>query len=118
MAKKRVLLLLRRTPLNSEMASEGLRQAVGLTLADNQVSVLLLDAAAWLAMPLSPEVVQGGEIRKHIEFLLLLEGEVKVEEESLARYGIDREKLLPGIQVINSKVVAAEIASAEATISF
>ncbi|MBI4302605.1 MAG: hypothetical protein HY664_08360, partial [Chloroflexi bacterium] len=54
MDKKRVVLLVRRSPLNSMKAAEALRQGVGLTTADgNNVTVILLDAAAWLAVALS-----------------------------------------------------------------
>ncbi len=110
--------MLNRSPLNSVQASEGLRQGLGLTLAANKVTVLLLDAAAWLAVPLSPQMVGGGDTKKHIDTLLLVKGKVAVEAESLARYGIAREALMPGIAVVSQGEAIAEMTAAEAMIVF
>ena len=109
---------IRRSPLNSVMASEGLRQAVGLTLAENQITVLLLDAAAWLATPLAPERLEKQEVKKHIDFLLQLHGQVKVEAESLTRYSIPLEKVRPDIAVVPRSQVVEEMTQAEAVILF
>lgn len=117
MAKK-VLLVLNRSPLNSVKASEGLRQGLGLTLADNEVTVLLLDAAAWLAVPLSPQMVGGGDTKKHLDTLLLVKGKVEVEAESLARFGITGEALIPGVAVVSQAEAIAEMTAAEAMIVF
>lgn len=107
-----------RSPLNSVKAAEGLRQGLGLTLADNEVTVLLLDAAAWLAVLLSPQRVGGGEIKKHLDTLSLVGGKVKVEAESLARWRIESGNVMSGIRVVGQGEVAAEMAAAEAVIVF
>lgn len=116
--KKRVLVLVRHPPLGSLRDAEALRQAVGLTLAENEVTALLLDAAAWLALPISPQLIGGGEVRKHIDTLLLLKGKVKVERESLERWGLKKGEVIRGIEVISSQEALSEIEAAEAVISF
>ncbi len=118
MAKKEVAVLVRRTPLNSVKASEALRHSVGLTLSDNKVTVLLADAAAWLAVPLSPQVIGGGEIKKAIDTVALMGGQVKVEAESLARFGIGQKQLMADIQVASHDEIIADLTRAEATIVF
>ncbi len=118
MAKKNVAIIIDHSPLNTEKASEGLRMAVGQTMADNLVTVLLLDAGAWASVLLRPAVVKGGELKKHIDTLVILKHRVWVEEESLQRYGISREQVLPGIEVVPRRQVQDELTTAEAVIRF
>jgi len=115
---KRVAVVVRRSPLNSVLASEGLRQSVGLVLAPLDITVLLLDQAAWLCVPLAPEAIEAPTIKKHIEMLQLLKHRVLVERESLERYGVPADNLLPGVQVIPARQVAEEVAAADAVIVF
>ena len=116
--KKKVVVLVRRSPLNSVKNAEALRHAVGQTLAENQVTAILLDAAAWLALPMSSEIIGGGLIQKHLDTLPLLGAKVKVEAESLERYGIDRGKVMKKIEVISREEVVNEITEAEVVIPF
>lgn len=118
MAKKSVAIIIDHSPLNTEKASEGLRMAVGQTMADNEVTVLLLDAGVWASVPLRPAVVKGGELKKHIDTLVLLKHRVWVEEESLQRYGISREQVLPGIEVVPRRQIEEELALSKAVIKF
>lgn len=110
--------MVRRSPFNSVKAAEALRQAVGLTLADNQVTALLLDEAAFLSLPVAPEVIGGGDIKKPIDTLVMLKGRVLVERESLARFGLAEEAVVKGVEVIDRGQVAPEISAAEAVIIF
>lgn len=98
--------------------AEALRQAVGLTLADNQVAALLLDEAAFLALAVAPEVIGGGDIKKPIDTLVMLKGRVLVERESLARFGLAETGVVKGVQVIDQAQVTEEISAAEAVIVF
>jgi sulfur relay (sulfurtransferase) DsrF/TusC family protein len=116
--KKKVLMLIRRSPLNSIKASEALRQSVGLTVADNDVAVILIDAAAWLSVPLSPETIGGGDIKKHLDTLPLLKARVMVEKQSLERYGIDPARVREEIEIIDRQDVVSEITEAQAVIPF
>lgn len=118
MAKKKVVVVLKRSPLNTVKNAEALRQSVGLTLAENEITTLLLDAAAWLSVPLSSEVIEGGQITKHIDALLMLGVKVKVEAESLDSYGVDKANIIAGIEIVTKEDIVSEITSAEAVIPF
>ena len=115
---KKVVVLIRHSPLNSIRNSEGLRQSVGLTLADNAVTVILLDGAAWLATSVAPGLIGGGEVKKHIQTLPLLKGRVLVEKESLERHGIDQGSVTKGIEVVDRDAVTEEITEAGAVVAF
>ena len=118
MAKKSVAVIIDHSPLNTEKASEGLRMAVGQTMAENQVTVLLLDAGAWAGTFQRPDAVKGGDLKKPIDTLVLLKHRVWVEEESLQEYGISRERVLPGVAVVSRKQVEDELAASDAVIRF
>ena len=117
-ARKKVVVLIRRTPLGSVKGSEALRHSVGLTLAANQVTAVLVGPAVWLATPLSPDRIAAGEVKKHIDMLPRLKGRVVVERESLAAQGIDPSRLLPGVEVIGHQEVVSLLTEAEAVIPF
>jgi len=118
LVEKRVLMVVRRPPLGSVKAAEALRQSVGLTMSDDTITVLLLDAGAWLAVPLTPEVIGGGQVKKHLDTLPLLKARVQVERESLQRYGIDEAKVRPDIAIVSREEAISEMAAAEAVIVF
>ena len=117
-AKKPVAVIIRRSPLNSVLAAEGLRQAVGLTLSDNQVNVYLSGEAAWLAVPLAPQVVGGEPISKHLEALSMLGARVVVEVESLEKRRLGKADLRPSIEALGRQALAQELAQAEAAYAF
>lgn len=118
MAKKKVVVLLRKSPLGSVKCSEALRHSVGLTLAPNEVTAVLMGPAAWLATPLAPERIGGGEVKKHIDMLARLKARVVVERESLEEHGIDPSRLLPGVEVVSHREVVSVLTEAEAVIPF
>ena len=111
-------MLLRRPPLGSVKGSEALRHAVGLTLAANQVTAVLVGPAVWLATPLAPERIGGGEVKKHLDMLHRLKARVMVEEESLEEQGVDASRLLPGVEVVPHQAVVATLTQAEVVIPF
>lgn len=118
MAKKKVVVLVRRPPLNSVKGAEALRQAVGLTLSDNEVSVILCDAGVWLGTPLSPDVIGGEPIAKHLDTLKLLRVEVLAEAESLEMLKMPRDRLREEIRIIRGDEVYRRLVEAETVIIF
>ncbi len=117
MARKKVLVLLRHSPFNTIKGAEGLRQCVGLTLS-HDVTVVLLDAAAWLSVPSAPEAIGIETVKKHLDILPLMHARVKAEEESLKSSGIDPRELRQDIEIIPRTDLLDEFASAEVIIPF
>jgi len=115
---KRVAVLVRRPPLGSLHASEALRQSVGLVLAPHDITVLLLDQAAWLSVPLAPEAIDAPSVKKHIDMLLMLKHRVLVERESMERYGVPASDVVPGVEVVSARQVVEEMTAADAVIVF
>lgn len=92
--------------------------SVGLTMAENSITVYLLDAAAWLAVPLAEQAIESEVIRKHIDALLMLKAQVVVEAESLEKCGIDGSKVISGAQINSAEAISREVGLADAVIPF
>lgn len=112
---KHVVILVRRPPLGSQKGGEALRMAVGQSAA-NQVTVILVDAGVWLASPLKPDVLGGGEIGKWLDMLLDLDQKVWVEAESMERYGLRVEQIHAGVEVVTRQQVDQELLAGDAVI--
>ena len=118
MDKRKVVVILRQSPLNSLRNAEALRHCVGLTLDDNQVTAVLLDAAAWLARPMSASSIGGGELKKPLDTLRLLKMRVLVEKESLSAWGVNEGDISKGIDVVSAAEVVDAITDADVVYAF
>lgn len=100
-----------RRPLSDTACNEeGLRVAVGLTTANPDVTVLLLDGAACLAtLPTTITDEQQG-MYLYWETLAVLGVRRLVERESLAEVGIDGKALAEGVEVLVRAEVPALLA--------
>lgn len=110
-------MLIRRPPLGSLKGSEGLRMAVGQSLA-HRVTVVLVDAGVWLAGPLRPELVEGGEIGKHLGMLRRLKQRVWVEAPSMERHGLEARHLREGVEVVSRREVDEALLAADAVVVY
>lgn len=114
---KAVCVVVRQAPIGTGHAAEGLRMAVGLTLAGHRVTVVLADAGVLAGLLTRPGRVGAAPLAKPIEMLLALGHAVWVEHESLARFGLPAAPLLPGVAVLPGDVLWAEIAASDVVLS-
>jgi len=82
----------------------------------NKVTVILVDAGIFLAAPLRPELVGGGEITKWLSKLLDMEQQVWAEAESLDKYGLDAGSLCNGVQIRERAEIDKELLAADAVV--
>jgi len=92
--------------------------SVGQTLADNQITVVLVDAAALGALPTDDDKLNMPPLDKHIEMLGLLGHRVVVEQESLQRYGYASSELRKGVERVDAQTIHDELAAADAVITY
>lgn len=109
--------MVRRSPLGSLEGADALRMAVGQSVS-NRVTLALVDAAVWLAGPLRPEAIGGGEIGKHLDMLLRLGQKVWVEAESTTRYGLDPSRLRQGVEMASRHEIERRLLEADAVAIF
>lgn len=114
---KDVAVVVRRPPLGSLKGTEALRMALGQSTT-NRVTLILVEVGVWLAASLKPDVVEGGEIGKHLDMLLRLKQRVWVEAESLDRFGLGALALGAGIQVVSRQEIDRELLAADAVVVF
>lgn len=110
-----LIVMIRRPPLGTQKAGEALRMALGQSVT-NKVTVILVDAGIFLAAPLNPELVGGGEIGKWLTKLQDMEQQLWVEAESLAEYDLDRKLLRPGVDIKERWEVDRELLAADAVV--
>lgn len=102
---KKVVVVIRGSPLNSTKNGEALRMALGLTLKENQVSVFFLEEGVYTLLPISSQAVGFYDFRQFLDTLkelsvpLIAEKEA-VEERSLTGLGAEF-KLLPRQEIFN-----------------
>lgn len=116
-ARKGLVVLIRRPPLNGLKGAEGLRMAVGQALS-SRLTVVLADAGVWLGAPLRPELVAGEDLGKHLSMLLRLGQSVWVEAESLERHGLPEDRLRDGLRIVSAREIERELVAADAVVVF
>lgn len=86
---RRVAILVRRSPFNTEQTTEALRLAVGQVLADNKVTVLFWDDGVEILRPTCPQAIGADDAEKHLSACRELGFRLVADGEALARKGID-----------------------------
>ena len=90
--------------------------AVGLTLADNSVTVIFRDDGVYTLLPTQPSNIGSLELDKHLETLPLLSVRLAAEEESLTERKLSRLKW--DVERLAQEEVARLLATSEAIICF
>lgn len=115
-APKKVVVIIRGSPLNSTRPAEALRASVGLTLAKNKLRVIFIEDGIWMAAPLHPEAVEGPEVGKHLEALLALG--VPLVGDQTSRQARRVKKLRDGVELLSRGAILDLITSADVVIPF
>ena len=89
---KKVTVVLQKSPFNTLRNSEALRMSLGLTLANNAVSVIFTSDAVYNLLPAFPENIKSPAFGRHIEMLNTLKCKLIAEKESMEERGIKEAK--------------------------
>lgn len=80
---KKVTVVLQKSPFNTLRNSEALRMSLGLTLANNAISIIFTSDAVYNLLPAFPENINSPVFGRHIEMLNTLKCKLIAEKESL-----------------------------------
>ena len=86
MAKK-VLILIRRSPFSDIIASEALRMSIGLTLTDNEITVVFQEDAVSMLTAVIYNSDRYADIKRHIETLGELNCKLIMEKQASNKVG-------------------------------
>lgn len=114
---KRVLVIVRRAPFNDARAREAIRMALGLEIADHEVTVAFVDAGAGAALGCRPEALGQEHWAEHLDLLRLLGHRLWVEEESLAALGLPQGHLAPGVEAVPRAAIVAAAEEADVVLA-
>ncbi|MFY9270392.1 MAG: DsrE family protein [Candidatus Manganitrophaceae bacterium] len=113
---KRVLVIVQDGPFNTVRSSEAFRMAMGLTLSDNEVSLLLTGDGVFHLLPLRAEAIGQPSIQTYMEYFPKVGVRVYAEAEALADRDI---KPLPEkTMVISHRDLSDLLLKAEVVIPF
>jgi sulfur relay (sulfurtransferase) DsrF/TusC family protein len=113
---KRVVIVLRRAALDTVTTAEALRVALGMTLADHQVTVLYIDGGAGAAAFLQPAAAGSAAVAESLELFGPCHVREVAEESSLTRARVAAVR--PGVEVIDRAAALALVGQADAVLSF
>lgn len=116
MKKKKVLVVVQDSPFNTIRSGEAFRVSMGLTLSENQVSLLLVGDGVWNLLPLEAEKIERPSIQTYLEYFPKVRAQLYVEAEALTERKI---AVVPeGTQIIPRREALSLVSEAEVVIPF
>lgn len=114
---KRVLVMVRHGAWNDDRAREALRMALGLEIADHDVTVAFVEAGVGAAVACRPEQAGRPPWCEYLEMLRMLGHRLWVEKESLERLGLTPETICAGAEVVPRAALAAALWEADVALA-
>ena len=111
--KKKIAVIIRRTPFNTIRNIEGLRMAVGVTLRDDSVTVIFMDEGVRHAGQLHSGIVGAKDTSEEIEMLKMIAHRLVADEDAAKSRNVE---LLSGIEPISDNLIAELIADSDVVI--
>lgn len=113
---KKVLVIVQDSPFNTLRPSEGFRMTMGLSLADNEVSLLLMEDGVFNLLPLNAEAIGSPSIQTYLEYFPKVHVQLYAESGALAERKI--QSLPDGVRTISYQEASKLISAAEVVIPF
>ncbi len=113
---KRVLVVIQDSPFNTLRSSEGFRVTMGLSLADNDVSLLLMEDGVFNLLPLKAEAIGQPSIETYLEYFPKVHVRLYAEANALAERGV--RSLPEGVKAVSYQEAFKMISTAEVVIPF
>ena len=113
---KSVLVIIQEGPFNTTQSGEGFRMSMGLTLSENEVSLLLMGDGVWNLLPLQSEAIGRPSIQTYLEYFPKVGLHLWAEAEALTERGI--EAVPKGAGIISRQEALSLIAASEVVIPF
>jgi len=113
---KKVLVVLQDGPFNTLRSSEGFRMTMGLSLSENEVSLLLMGDGVYNLLPLRAEAIGQPSIQTYLEYFPKVRVRLYAEAKAMADRGI--QSLPEGAKQISYQEAFRLISTAEVVIPF
>ena len=113
---KRVVVILRHTPLNHIKNLEAFRLGLGLTLSNNEVTVAMVDEGVLNAINLKPEIVDRPSVSSFLEYYEDVGIRSIADKDSVKRFGLT--ELRDEVVLVERQEIIDAIRDAEVVIPF
>ena len=113
---KRVVVILRHTPLNHIKNLEAFRLGLGLTLSNNEVTVAMVDEGVLNAIELKPEIVDRPSVASYLEYYEDVGIRSIADRDSVKHFGLTQ--LRDEVKLVERQEIIDAIRDAEVVIPF
>ncbi len=113
---RKITVIIRNTPLNTSRNSEALRMSVGMTLQNENITVIFLEDGVWSAsQELDPRQINSPDTTEALETLQALKVKLLAEKKAVEKHRI---KLREGIQQASLEEIASILTESDIVIPF
>jgi len=113
---KRVVMVLRHTPLNHIKNLEAFRLGLGLTLSNNEVTVVMVDEGVLNAIDFRPEIVARPSVASFLDYYQDVGIRSLADQGSVKHFGLTT--LREGVELVPRQEIIDAIRDAEVVIPF
>ncbi|MFQ5456177.1 MAG: DsrE family protein [Nitrospirota bacterium] len=114
---KRVIIIVKSAPFNTINPAEAFRTAMGLTIKDNMVTVILIDKGVTNLLSLRSDIIQRPDREQSLGMFNELNIRIIAEREAGNRYNIQT-AARKGIELLDKKDIIENIIDSDVVISF
>lgn len=113
---KKITVIVRNLPFNTRKNAEALRMSVGLTLREDNITVIFMDDGVYTATPIKPEHIHLAPLNREFEALTMLKCRLLADRPSIEKRGI--KKLIENVKTVDRKEIVKTINESDITIPF
>lgn len=113
---KKVTVLVRQRPIDSSTAAEALRLAVGQTVREHDVLVVLTGDGVYALSEWAPEAVGSASWARHLETLPALKGQVKAHRQDLSERKVKVSQRFKHVELVSAADISAVLASSQVVV--
>lgn len=113
---KKITVIIRNLPLNTRRNAEALRMSVGLTLREDNVTVIFMDDGVYSATQAKPELIGAPTLKKEFEALPMMKCAMLADKPSLEKRGI--KNFVPNVKAVERDEIVRTITGSDIVIPF
>ncbi len=113
---KKIAVIVKNLPMNTQRNAEALRMSVGLTLREDKVTVIFLDDGVYSATQTKPEMIKLKPSSKEFEALSMLKCPMLADKLSMQKRSIST--LVTNVRAIEREELIKKITESDIVIPF
>lgn len=113
---KKISVIVRNLPFNTRKNAEALRMSVGLTLREDEVTVIFIDDGVYTATATKPEIINVPPLVREFGALTMLKCKLLADKPSLEKREI--KELIENINIVEREEIVRTMSESDIVIPF